>query len=485
MSTLKDRAIKGVMWSAIERFGNQGIQFFIGLLLARLLMPEDYGLIGMLLVFISIAQVFVEGGFSSALIRKREPTTADYSTVFWFNLISALVFYVFIYFFAPFISSFYNEPLLIPLAKVVGLNIIISAFGVIQKTILIKQLDFKSQAKINISSIIISGIIGVIAAWRGYGVWALVIQNLSRNVFISIGFWLQSKWRPKFVFSNASFKELFGFGSKLLASSIINAISENLYAIIIGKLYNAKSLGFYTRANQFQKLPVSSIYGAIGVVTYPVLAELMDDRIKLRDAYRSMIRMVAFILFPIMVILGAVAEPMVKIILTDKWLPCVPILQILCIIGAFYPLHAINLDILKVKGRSDLFLKLEIIKQILNVTMIIICYRWGVEGLVWGSVALNAVCYYLNAFYSKFIIGYGIKDQLIDLLHPGLVCAFTLIILLSVLKFVHNDWILLFLIPVLGFSSYILISYLFKAEELLKIKEIFTNFIKKMKPSQL
>lgn len=485
MSTLKDKAVNGVIWSIAERFGNQGIQFFIGLILARLLMPEDYGLIGMLLVFISLAQVFVEGGFSAALIRKSEPTNRDYSTVFWFNLIVAVVFYVIIFLCSPLISEFYAEPLLAPLAKVVALNIIISAFGIIQKTILTKQLDFKSQAKVNLSSIIISGVIGVVCAWQGLGVWALVVQNLSKNVLMNIGFWMLSNWRPMPVFSERSFKELFGFGSKLLASALINAVSENLYAIIIGKLYNAKSLGFYTRANQFQKLPVSSLYGAIGAVTYPVLAELKNDKDRLRDAYRSMIRMVAFVLFPVMVILGAVAEPMVKIILTDKWLPCVPLLQILCIVGAFYPLHAINLDILKVKGRSDLFLKLEIIKQVLNVMMILICYRWGVNGLVWGSVVLNVVCYYLNAYYSKFIIGYGIKDQIIDLTKPLLICASTLCILLATLYLVRNEWLLLFLIPLLGVVSYIFINYIFKVEELFKIKEIFLRLFRKIRPVQL
>lgn len=382
-----------MFWSVTERFGNQGIQFVIGLMLARLLMPEDYGLLGMLLVFISIAQVFVDGGFSAALIRRKDVSDQDYSTVFWFNLGVALICYLIIFTASPFIAGFYDEPLLAALAKVVGLNIIINAFGMIQKTLLTKKLDFKTQARINITSIIISGIIGIIAAWRGYGVWALVIQNISKNLFVNAGFWLQSSWRPKRVFSQSAFHELFGFGSKLLLSSLINAVSENLYAIIIGKLYNAKSLGFYTRANQFQKLPVSSIYGAIGVVSYPVLAELKDEPVKLREAYRSMIRMVAWCLFPVMVILGAVAEPMVKIVLTDKWLPCVPLLQILCIVGAFYPLHAINLDMLKVKGRSDLFLKLEVVKQLLNIVMIIVCFRWGVYGLVWGAVGLNVVCY--------------------------------------------------------------------------------------------
>lgn len=485
MSTLKDKAVKGVMWSAIERFGNQGIQFVIGLILARLLMPEDYGLIGMLLVFISVAQVFVEGGFSSALIRKTAPTGDDYSTVFWFNLGAALVFYTILFFAAPFIAGFYEQPLLEPLARVTGISIIISSFGIIQRTILTKRLDFKSQAKLNISAIVVSGVLGVICAWQGLGVWALAAQSLLRAMLVSAGFWVLSAWRPAFVFSKSSFKELFGFGSGLLASAFINAISENLYAIIIGKLYNAKSLGFYTRANQFQKLPVSSIYGAIGAVTYPVLSELRDDREKLRTAYRSMIRMVAFVLFPAMAILAIVAEPMVRVILTDKWLPCVPLLQILCIVGAFYPLHAINLDILKVKGRSDLFLTLEIIKQFLNVLMIVICFRWGVYGLVWGSVVLNVVCYYINSFYSKVSVGYGIMQQLADLLSIGVWSLVMMGVLFVLSMLLPNDVWRLCLLPVAGIGLYIAVCRLARIQELSGIVDMVSVISKKLKPQRI
>ena len=468
------------MWSAAERFGNQIIQFIIGLILARLLVPEDYGLIGMLLVFISVAQVFVDGGFSAALIRKSDPSEEDYSTVFWFNLVVALFIYLIVFFCSPLIAGFYSEPLLSSLAKITGLNIILNAFGIIQKTILAKKLDFKSQAKINVFGILVSGVVGVTCALNGFGVWALVLQNLVKNTFTNIWFWLQSSWRPKVIFSERSFRNLFGFGSKLLASNLINAISENLFTIIIGKLYNAKSLGFYSKANQFQKLPVSGIYGAISAVTYPVLSELKDDKERIRKAYQSMIRLIAFVLFPIMTILGATARPMVKVILTDKWLPCVPLLQILCFIGACYPLHAINLDILKVKGRSDLFLKLEVIKQILNLSMIIICYRFGVLFLLWGLVVLNCICYYLNAFYSKEIIGYGIISQLRDIVGFVCVCLLVLLLLFVLLHMISNDVVLLFVIPVVGVLSYAIFSYFFKIKELFKLKEIFVELAKKL-----
>ena len=481
MNALKDKAIKGVFWSLIERFGNQGIQFFIGLILARLLLPEDYGLIGMILVFISLAQVFVEGGFPSALIRKTNITDSDYSTVFWFNMIASFICYILLFFLSPFIAEFFKEPKLILLTQVVGLNIIINSFGIIQKTILTKNLNFKSQATINLSSIMISGLIGVYCAYNSFGVWALVIQNLCRNLIMSMAFWISSNWRPKAIFSKSSFNDLFGFGSNLLFSALINAVSENLYSIIIGKLYNAKSLGFYTRANQFQKLPVSSIYGAIGVVSYPVLSELQHNNSQLKEGYRTMIRLTAFVLFPIMAILGVIAEPMIHIVLTDKWLPSVPILQILCIVGAFYPLHAINLDILKVKGRSDLFFKLEIVKQVLNITMIIICYKWGVIGLVWGSVVLNFICYYLNSFFSKMLVSYSLFNQLKDLLPFSLISTLIVILLYFVNSILRDQLLQLIISPIIGILFYILVAQLLNLKELGLFKEILFKFIIKRK----
>ena len=479
MSSLKDKAIKGVFWSLIERFGNQFIQFFIGLLLARILMPEDYGILGMILIFISLAQVFSEGGFPSALIRKNKIRNIEYSTVFWFNLFVSIVCYIVLFLSASSIAKFFNEPQLISITKVVGLNIIINALGIIQKTILIKDLNFKSQETINLSSILVSGLIGLILAFNGMGVWSLVYQNLIRNLMVSLSFWIISSWRPLFVFSFTAFKQLFRFGSNMMLSSIINSISENLNAIIIGKLFTAKNLGFYTRANQFQKLPVSSVYGAIGAVSYPVLSELQGDINKLRLGYRSMIKMIGFTLFPIMAILAAVSDSMIHVVLTDKWLPASDILKVLTLIGLFYPLHAINLDILKIKGRSDLFLKLEIIKQILNVITILFSYKYGVMGLVWASVALNIVCFIINAWYSKEFINYSIPNQIKDLS----IFLFLSVIIYVMLYFINVNFshptIFLVIAPLIGLFFYIFLAYLFKLEETKIIIQIISKFTSK------
>lgn len=475
LSSLKDRALKGVMWSAAERFGNQVMQFFIGLVLARLLMPEDYGLIGMLLVFTSIAQVFVEGGFSSALIRKSEPSEDDYSTVFWFNFSVSIICYCLLFFLAPFIAEFFKEPKLIFLTRVISLNVIINSFGIIQKTILVKNLNFKSQAKINLISILISGLLGIYFAYNGFEVWALVIQNLTRSVLINVIFWFSNKWRPKKTFSISSFRELFKFGSNLMLALLLHSFSEHLYSIIIGKFYNAKSLGFYARANQFQKLPVSSIYGAVGVVCYPVLAKLQNNEQQLKEGYSSMLKLIAFVLFPIMTILGIISEPMIQIILSDKWLPSVPILQALCLVGAIYPLHAINIDILKIKNRADLILKLEVVKQILYISMVIISFRWGIMGLVIGEVIVNFLCYYINSFFSKTLLNYGLLNQLRDLVVIILASFLMFLFLIFLNNYVLNQNLKLITFPILGAVFYLSLAYFFKIRELFVIKTIIFN----------
>ncbi|HWY10350.1 MAG TPA: lipopolysaccharide biosynthesis protein [Bacteroidia bacterium] len=472
MDTLKEKAIRGGIWTGIEKLGNQIISFGIGLILARLLIPEDYGLLGIVLVFIAIAQAFVDGGFSAALIRKSNVTDDDYSTVFWFNLIAAILFYIILFFSSYVISSFYNEPKLILLAQVIGINIILNSFGIIQKTILVKKFDFKTQTKISLIATVAGGAVGIISALNGFGVWSLVIQNISRTVIINCGFWLKSTWRPLPVFSGNSFKELFGFGSKLLASGLIYTISGNLYSIVIGKIYNIKSLGFYSRANQFQQLPVVSIYGTISTITFPALVELQDDDQKLKNASRSIMKLTAFILFPIMGIFAVMAHQIIFIVLTDKWLPSVPLMQLLCVVGAFYPLHAINLEILKVKGRSDLFLKLEILKQSLNILVIIICYRYDVTGLVWGMIALNFVGYYINTYFTKIIIDYGFREQIKDLLIPIALTAMLIVIMYGLSYLIKGQLVQLIVLPIMGAVFYIIASFFLNLNEYAEVKAI-------------
>ncbi|MFN7912497.1 MAG: lipopolysaccharide biosynthesis protein [Bacteroidota bacterium] len=485
MNNLKDKAVSGVFWSLLERSGNQLIQFVIGLILARLLMPKDYGLIGMILIFISFAQVIVDGGFASALIRKKNPSFADYSTVFWFNILVAILCYIALFFSAPSIAKFFNEPKLISITRIVALTIVINSLGIIQKTILTKDLDFKSQAKINLTSILLSGVIGIYCAYNSNGVWALVIQNLCKNIFLSIGFWTHSKWQPQILFSKISFKELFGFGSNLTLALLLNAISENLYGIIIGKYFNAISLGYYHRANQFQKLPVISIYGAIGAVSYPLLAEMQTNSQNVKDGYRLLIKLTAFVLFPIMAILAATASPMIIVLLTEKWQPVIPLLQLLCIAGALYPLHAINIDVLKVKGRTDLIFKLQIIKQILEILMIFFCFRWGIYGLVIGEIVLNIIALYINAYYSSILINYNFIDQIKDVMNFAIISVLIALFIIGLSYIITNLYVKFLLIPVLGGIIYIIISKLLKVKEYYILSEIFSKLLFKFGASKV
>lgn len=476
MSDLKEKAVKGVFWNLIERFGNQGIQFIIGLMLSRLLLPEDYGLVGMILIFISIAQVLLDGGFSAALIRKSDPTDNDFSTAFWFNLIIALLCYIILFFTAPLIANFFKEPRLVLLTRVVALNIIINAFGIIQKTIFTKELNFKTQALININSIVVSGIVGIYCAYNGFGYWAIVIQNLFRNILVSLSFSFVSKWRPHFFFSIKSFQELFRFGIGLTSALLLNAISENLIGIVIGKFFNARSLGYYTRAYQFQKLPVISIYGTIGAVSYPVLAELQSNNQNLKDGYKLIIRLIGFVIFPIMMILASVATPMIAIILGGKWAPVANILQLLCITGALYPLHAINIDILKVKGRTDLIFKLQIIKQVLEIIMIIICFRWGIYGLVLGEIILNLISLYINTYYSKKFLNFGLFAQLKELIIfviLSLVIGTIITFFNSLNKNLHVQFLVS---PIIGLFLYIFISKLLGVKEYKILTKMMYSF---------
>ena len=413
-NNLKHETVKGFLWSALERFSVQGLQFLMGLVLARLLLPSDYGLVGMLAIFLAISQTFVDSGFSSALIQKKDRTDTDYSTAFFFNIGVGLFFYLILFFTAPLIADFYNTPELNSLTKVIGINVFITSLAVVQRAKLTIKLDFKTQAKASFTSVFIGGSVGIAMAYKGYGVWALVIQSLLQNGLNTLFLWILSKWMPRVIFSKVSFKELFSFGSKLLGAGLLDTIYGNIYLIIIGKLFSARELGFYTRAQQFQKIPSQNITGIIQRVTFPVLSSIQDDDARLIAGFRSFLRMSVFVIFPMMIGLAVMSESLVRLLLTEKWLPAVPLLQLLCFAGMLYPVHAINLNILNVKGRSDLFLKLEIIKKVIITVVILITFSFGVKALVIGQIFTSFLAFFINTYYSGKIVSYGTWSQMKD-----------------------------------------------------------------------
>ena len=420
--SLKQKTIGGLFWSFIDGFVNQGFQIVVGIILARLLSPREFGLIGMLAIFIAISQSFVDSGFSNALIRKTNCTQNDYSTVFYFNLSVAIFFYILLFCLSGSIGSFFNEPQLKPLVQVLSLSLIINSFAIIQRTILTKAINFKLQTMASMVASVGSGITAIWLALAGFGVWSLVALTLSRAFLNSLFLWLWAKWKPALVFSGESFRELFAFGSKLLVSGLIDTAYRNIYYLIIGKYFSAADLGYYTRADQFQALPSITLNGIIGRVSYPVLSSIRNDVSKLKIAYQKIIKSTMLITFVLMLGMAAVAKPMILTLIGEKWMPSVIYLQLLCLAGMLYPLHALNLNMLQVQGRSDLFLRLEIIKKSLAIPTIFIGVLFGIKAMIIGMLALSLIAYYLNSYWSGRLIGYSTWEQIKDIL-PSFVLA--------------------------------------------------------------
>ncbi|KAF0200315.1 MAG: polysaccharide biosynthesis [Bacteroidetes bacterium] len=440
MTTLKQKTIQGLLWSFIDNFAMQGITFIVGIVLARLLTPKEFGLIGMITIFIAISSSFINSGFGNALIRKQDCTEKDYSTVFYFNLLMGIIFFLILFFSAPAISRFFNEPQLIHLIQVLGIVLIIDALTIIQRIILTKRIDFKLQTKISIIASIFSGIIGLTMAFQGFGVWSLVAKQISQQAVNSILLWTWNRWKPLFIFSLDSFRQLFSFGYKLLLSGLLDTVYRNIYYLIIGKYFSARELGFYTRADQFQSLPSSNLMGIIGRVSFPVLSSIQDDIPRLRDSYVKIIRSTMLITFVLMLGMAAIARPMVLTLIGEKWEPSIIYLQMLCFVGMFYPLHALNLNMLQVQGRSDLFLRLEIIKKALAVPIIIIGIFLGIKAMILGMMVLTLIAFYLNSYWSGRLLGYSFTAQIKDILP-----SFTLAVAIS--SIVYIEGLLIFLPP--------------------------------------
>lgn len=414
--SLKNKTFHGTIWSAIDNFSTQGIQFIITMVMARILTPADYGVVGMLSIFIGVCNAFIVSGFTQALVRKTDRTEVDNCTVFYFNIVVAAFLYLMLFFCAPLIARFYDMPILVPVTRAVSLSMIFGSWNVVQRAQLTIKLDFKTPAKISLCSMIISGATGIALAYTGFGVWALVIQNITGGIIGTCLLWFWSKWRPKWMFSWKSFREMFGFGSKLLASSLLDTIFTNIYSLVIGKFYKASDLGYYNRALGFSQLCSSNITGIISRVTFPVLCTIQNEDDRLRENYRRLLRVCAFIIFPLMTGLGAIGKPMILTLLTEKWVFSSVLLIPICLSGMWYPVHALNLNLLQVKGRSDLFLRLEIIKKILAVSVLAITVPLGLYALCWGTVVSSIIALTINTFYTGKLINLGFIAQMKDIL---------------------------------------------------------------------
>lgn len=479
--SLKTTTIKGVSWSFIDSISNQGITFLVGLVLARLLTPEDYSLLGIILIFTTISNSLVDSGFSSALIQKKNAGDKDYNTVFICNLVVSTVLCATLFAIAPLIADFFNRPQLTNLVKAMSFIVIINALSLIQMTIMTKRIDFKTQTKISLISSISSGVAGISMALAGYGVWALVGQQLSRQSLNTIFFWIYVKWRPGFQFSVQSFKELFGFGWKLLLSSLINTTWREIYQFIIGKCYAPATLGQYTRARQFASIFSMNMTSVVQRVSYPVLCTIQDDKVRLKAAYKRVIKVSMLLTAVLMLGMAGCSKSMIQVLVGDQWLPAVPLLQILCFQMMLYPLHALNLNMLQVEGRSDLFLRLEIIKKVVDIGPILLGIFVGIYWMLIACVITSFICYYINAYYSGPAIDYSIKEQLKDIL-PSLGIAMPMCVVVFAMSFIPVSPFILFPMQiVVGMAIAITLSKKLELPEYIEIENIARRFVAKIK----
>ena len=479
--SLKNKTVKGVGWSFIDNLSSSGITFLVGLILARLLTPSEYGIMAILTIFIAVSNSIVDSGFSNALIRKTDARRVDYNTVFLFNLLISGLLYVVLFLAAPAISRFFKEPVLVEVMRVIGWVLVINALAIIPRTLFVKEVNFKTQTKVSLIASISSGVIGIGMALAGLGVWSLVGQQLSRQLLNTLFLWIYCTWRPAWEFSMQSFKELFGFGSKLLLSGLLDTVFKEIYSLVIGRCYTSAQLGQYTRASQFNQIFSSNLTSVIQRVSYPVLSSIQNEPERLREAYRKVIKSTMLISFACMLGLAAVARPLILILIGEKWLPAVGFLQIICFSGMLYPLHAINLNILQVKGRSDLFLRLEIIKKIIAVGPLVLGVLFSIEYMLWGSVCTSLIAYFLNSYYSADLINYPTKEQIKDILPTFLVSFVTAAAMWSLTLLSLSNWLLLPLQCLLGIALAVFIYECLHLPEYVEVKQLAFSILRRKK----
>lgn len=478
---LKQKTKKGLVWSMIERFATQGVQFLFGIILARLLSPDDYGIIAMPLVFLAIAQCIIDSGFSTALIRKPELTEDDLSTAFYFNIGIGILCYAVLFFSSPLIADFYHTPILSSLLKVTALAVLFNPLCAVQQAILTRKIDFKTQAIVSLSGAVVSGIVGLYMAYNGFGVWSLVFQQVGGYVMRTILLWILGKWKPKRKWSWESFHYLWGFGSKMLGSGLLDTIYNNIYPIVIGKYFSAQDLGNYTRAQQFSSLPSSNVTGVLQRVTFPVLSSIQNEDERLAKNYRKILKLSAFLIFPMMLMLSAIANPLVRILLTDKWSGCVILLQIVCFQMMWYPIHAINLNLLTVKGRSDLFFRLEIFKKIVGVCIMFITIPHGIIWMVSGGIVSSMLSLIINTYYTGKLINVGYFKQMGDLLPIFGVSFIMWLIVHAILYLSSNLYCQLVLGISLGTIVYLIGAKIFLKSEFNDALSMVPDKIKRVK----
>lgn len=464
--SIKERTITGILWSSVHRFGTIIISFIANIVLARLLLPEDFGVIAMLMVFIAFSDTIVNGGFASALIQKKDPNHDDYSTIFYWNFITSILLFFVLIAFAPLIGRFYSMPSLAPILRVLGLVLIFNAFNITQTNQLIKQLDFKKLAIVNVFATLIGAVVGIGMALAGYGVWSLVGKMLSISASQSVLLWFGSNWRPGKIFRVDSFKELFNFGFYIFLSNVIITINNNVQALIIGKIFSAEDLGYYRQAKNLESVPSNSLTGILNQVAFPVFSHFQDDLLSLKRGVVKSLKTMVFLNFPLMILLVIIAEPLIMILFTEKWSASIPYFRILCISGVFLSVNAINRNVLKALGRGKIFFLILFANSIIGIIFMLLGLSFGISGILWSMVATSFVFFVVYALFSGKVINYGLKEQLQDIL-PFFVLAVTAGIITFVLiqGLVNINIYILLLVSILSYITiYLVIARLLRME---------------------
>lgn len=425
---LKSKAVSGARWGFIENFSSLAVTFFVGVVLARLLSPEEFGLVGTLTIFIALSISLIDNGFSAALIKKQNPSSSDLKTVFTTNLCMSLLCYALLFVLSRPIADFFSSEELVPLLRVLSIVLIINAFSIIQRVLLVKEVDFKRLTVCSLSSSLLSGCVGIYMAIEGYGVWSLVGQQISKQFFNTLLLWILGKWRFALGFCSSSFKELFAYGSKVLVGGILDTLFKYLYYPFIGRYFSKFDLGQFTRADQFSNVTSNNISQVIQKVSFPVLSKIQDDDERLRNSFRTIVLVSVLISSFLCFWLCSIAQPLLLGLIGEKWTPAVGMLQILSLGGVFVPLHYLNQNILQIKGKMRQYLALEIFKKVLLVLSVVAGIIWGLEILLWGFVVANTIAYIVFAYYSGVYSGYSVLRQFVDILRPMFVALLSAVV---------------------------------------------------------
>lgn len=476
---IKIKTFNSLFWRFAERCGAQGVTFLVSIILARLLDPSAYGTIALVSVFVTILQVFVDSGMGNALIQKKDADDLDFSSVFYFNVLLCIIIYIVFYFISPLIANFYGDDSLTIILRVLGLTIIISGLKNVQQAYISKHLMFKKFFFSSLGGTLGSAVIGISLAYLGYGIWALVFQQIINLLFSTIILWLTVEWKPKLKFSFNRVKKLYSFGWKLLVSSIIDTLYNNLQQLIVGKVYSSSDLAFYNQGKQFPSLIVNNINASIDSVLLPVISNEQDNKDKVKSMTRRAIKISSYIMWPLMIGLLVVAEPLVRVILTEKWLPCVPFLRVFCLSFAFYPIHTANLNAIKAMGRSDYFLRLEIVKKIVGLFVLLITMQISVYAIAFGLLITALTSSFINSYPNKELMNYSYVEQIRDIL-PFILLATIMGIIIYPISFLNINQIVILVLQVsIGAICYIVGSKLLKFDSYQYLMNILLSYVKR------